>query len=236
MSRFCACGLLGALLGAGCASPPPFEPVALPALEDQTAAAVYAQVRATLPRRFQTLSSVVFEYRGRSLTALGVTDVDTEARTFTVVALTPAGMKLFELQGDESGVDAVFVAPELTRHADPVDTIGQDIRSVYFDRLPPRPAQGQRRENTVVFESQTEAGRLEHVLGGAPPVLVEKSLRDRRGLVWQITYHDYRERNGKQHPGGILLRHRRYGYRLILRLQEIIEPSPPADPEGPATP
>ncbi len=236
MNRFCIGILCCALLGAGCASPPPFEPVARPELGDQTPAEIYEQVRATQPRTFKVLSSVVFEYRRRSLTALGVTEIDTESRAFTVVALTPAGMKLFELQGDESGTEAVFVEPELTRHGDPVDTIGEDIRTVYFDRLPPHPESGRIRGNTVVFEQETDAGRLEHVLGGDPPALLEKRLRDRRGVVWEATYHEYRERDGKLHPGGILLRHRRYGYRLILRLQEIVQPPAPAEPEDPATP
>jgi len=212
------------LLCTGCATRQPFRPVLLTPLAPRSAKDVYEAVRSSLPTRFTLLTSVVFEYRRRSMTALGFTQVDTDAGTFSVVAMSPMGVKLFELHGDDSSVEAVLVARELTQKADPIDMIGGDVHTVYFNLLPARSADCRKETNVVVFESEDEDGRVEYVLGGSPPVLVEKRLCDEHGAVWRVTYHEYVEEDGKLYPGGIVMRHCRYGYRLVIRLKQIVEP------------
>jgi hypothetical protein len=212
------------LLCGGCASGP-FNPVATVPLTGSDGMALYDAVRASSPVRFTILSSVVFAYRGRSTSVLGCTEVDTAEGTFSVVAMAPTGMKAFELRGSESGVEPVFVAPQLTERADPVEAIGADIRRVYLDGLPPRSASRVMKDDRVVFTCDTEGGRLEYVLGGTPPVLIEKKQTDGDGTVWRVTYHEYVEREGMRFPGGVVLKHHRYGYRLIIRLKEILEMS-----------
>lgn len=207
----------------------PFEPVAMVPLERQGAQEVYEAVRLSMPARFSVLTSVVFEYRGRSMSALGCTEVDATAGTFSAVALTPMGMKLFEIRGDEAGLESAFVAPEISGEMDPIGTIGEDIRRVYMDLLPDEATVYEEREDSVVFSRQAEDGRLDYVLGGAPVVLVQKRLLDERGTVWGVTYHEYVERDGKLYPGGIVLRHHRYGYRLIIRLKQILDRSARAE-------
>jgi hypothetical protein len=213
------------VLAAGCATNRPFQPVPLQPIAPGSAETVYDSVRASLPTRFTVLTSVVFEYRGRSMTAMGLTRVDTDANTVSVVAMSPMGAKLFELRADAAGVEAVFVAEELKERADPTGTIAGDIRAVYLDPLPARDAKGWTEESVAVFQEETTDGRVEHVLGGDPPVLVEKRLSGKRGTVWRVTYHEYVEQDGKRYPGGIVLRHCRYGYSLVIRLKKIVEPS-----------
>ena len=218
-STLFACCLL---LCAGCATQP-FEPVAMVPLEYHDAKNVYDAVRSSLPTQFAALTSVVFAYRGRSMLVLGYTEVDATAGTFSVVAMTPLGMKLFELHGDKAGVESFFVVPELSRKVNPIDTIAEDIRNMYLDLLPDQATVYEEREDAVVFKNCVKDGRLAYVLGGDPPVLVEKRLCDKDGTIWCVTYHEYIERDGKLYPKGIILRHHRYGYRLIIRLKEILD-------------
>lgn len=158
------------------------------------------------------------------MTAMGLTQVDTDANTFSVVAMSPLGAKLFELRGDGSGVEAVFVAEELRERADPTGTIGGDIRTVYLNPLPAPETKGRIEASTAIFQEGAEDGRVEYRLGGTPPVLIEKRLCGDRGTVWRVTYHDYVEREGLLYPGGIVMHHRRHGYRLVIRLKQVIEP------------
>ena len=213
------------LFAAGCTTQQPFQAVPLAPLRQGSPEAVYDSVRASLPTRFTVLTSVVFTYRGRAMTAMGLTRVDTDAKTLSVVAMSPMGAKLFELRADAARVEAVFMAEELKKRADPVGTIAGDIRAVYLDPLPARDAKGWTEESVAIFQEETTDGRVEHVLGGEPPVLVEKRLCDKRGTVWRVTYHEYVERDGKLYPGGIVMSHCRYGYRLVIRLKEVFEPS-----------
>ncbi len=209
-------------LGSGCVTPP-FAPVALTPLDDIRADDLRREVEASLPERFTVLQSVVFEYRGRSLAAICVTTIDAAERTFAVVAVTPVGMKLFELAGRDGVVASAFVAPGLEARANPVEAIAKDIQRVYLDRIPARDAGVRRLDRKLLFSTEADGGRIEHIMGGTPPVLLQKRMTDARGLVWSVSYHAYEERNGMWHPGGIVFTHRRYRYRLILRLKDVLD-------------
>lgn len=215
------------LLGSGCATVP-FPPVATPAPDEAATAAAWREAAAaTQPQRFAVSGSVVFEYRRRGMAGIGITRIDEPARFLSVVALTPLGMKLFEIETREGRVERAILAPGLDAHGDPTAAIAKDIERVYFNRVPSPGAAARRCRRGFEFtEPAPDGGRLEYLLGGSPPVPVEKRFRDRRGLVWKASYHLYRERNGRLHPGGILYEHRRHGYRLVLRMNEILEEPP----------
>lgn len=216
------------LLGSGCATVP-FPPVATPAPgEAATAAAWREAAAAALPERFAASGSVVFEYRRRGMAAIGITRIDEPARFLSVVAVSPLGMKLFEIEARGGRIERVVLAPGLDARGDPTATIAKDIEHVYFNRIPSPGAAARRCRRGFVFtEPAPDGGRLDILLGGTPPVPVEKRFHDRRGLVWKVSYHLYRERDGRQIPDGILYEHRRHGYRLVVRLDELLDEPPP---------
>ncbi len=225
-----AATMLCLTFGSGCATTP-FEPIALTPMDDNIRVEhIRREVAESMPDRFSILQTAVFEYRHRSMTAISVIDIDTPERAFRIAAVTPVGMKLFEIAGHDGSTETTFLAPGLDERGDPAAAIAEDIQRVYFDRIPAAQARVSRKTRKIVFSTPTPDGVLEHVLGGSPAVLLEKRLTTRRGLIWSVSYHDYEDHNGRLHPGGIVFTHRRYGYRIILRLKDVLDAVP--DPKG----
>lgn len=213
--------LLGAVLLAGCVSVPFREtpPVCMDAVDPQQ---LLAQYRETLPERFQLLNSVVFDYRWRAFTGIGLVEIDRPAQTFRIVCLNPLGVKLFELSGDAQRTEAHFVMPPLLEQGgDFAGTVGEDIRRIYFDVVPAVEASVERQRRALVFRQPAPGGSLEYVFAGRDGDLVEKRYRDAdNDLVWKVSYYEYRAENGKRSPQGVVLTNYRHGYRLTVRPKE----------------
>lgn len=214
----------GILLCMGCTTVP-FDPVPRMPVASSSADCAAALVRASFPKCFTVLSSVTFRYRGRSKTALCCTEVNADAGTFTAAGMTPLGMNLFEIRGTPAGVESVFMAPELDHQFNPAEYIGADIRKVYLDPLPVQATLNTRKTDGYIFAQPVQDGRLEYEIGGRPWVLIEKRRTDSRGLVWRVRYYEYAEASGAWFPEGVVVDHKRYGYRLIIRLKEILDPA-----------
>lgn len=214
---------LSAGLCCGCARIP-FEPVPRVPM----AGVDVAQVRSRAPlfqhERYTLLNSIVFRFYGRALSALGYASVNTEDGSFTVVALSPVGLRLFELTRRGEELTVKHLLPDLAHHGDLPRMVADDVSRIYLGCVPSPAARARRLKHVIVFTEQTGEGTLEHIYGGPKIVLVRKTFRDRRGIVWSVSYHDYRQHKGRVYPQGIYLRHRRHGYRLIVRLKEICEP------------
>lgn len=213
--------LLMALLLAGCASVPFREtpPAVMDAVEPQR---MLEQYRQELPEHFQLLSSVVFDYRWRAFTGIGMVEIDRPAQTFRIVCLNPMGVKLFELSGDAQSTTAHFVIPPLLEQGgDFPGTVGNDLRRIYFDMLPAPEASVARQTHAIIFRQPAESGFLEYVFAGPAGDLVEKRYYDENDdLVWRVSYYEYRKENGKRYPRGIILANYRHGYRLTVRPKE----------------
>ena len=154
------------LAAAGCARVP-FEEPARVNMEGADPAVLVARFREEQPVRFRTMSSVVFEFGGRSVAALGVTEVDLAGGTFTAVALNPMGVKLFELAGAADGTISGFLIDAVAQgRAGAAQAIGEDIRRVYFDLLPAAGAASERRRDGVIFRAAHGSGSLVHVFAG----------------------------------------------------------------------
>ncbi len=208
-------------IAGGCATAP-FDPVPLQPLGDVTAEQLRRTVAAREPERFAILQSAVFEYRGRAMAAICMTEIDVPQELFSVVGMTPMGVKLFQVAGRDGQLQESFLAPGLDEWDGVAEAIAKDIQRVYFDSVPAADARAHVWRRQALFRTLTDKGRLEHIVGGNPPVLIRKRLDDRQGTVWDVTYGEYTEHEGNLHAGGILLTHRRHGYRLVLRLKEIL--------------
>jgi hypothetical protein len=205
----------------GCSSPP-FREVPLVPLEGIDPEVVRGEFAKLLPVAFRVVNSVTFEFKGRAFAAIGYTDVDTSSRTFTVVGLHPAGaVKLFEVSGDPETTESGFALEEFSARGDIARIVGDDTRRIYFDRIPSPEAKVSRESHRILFREEEGSGELEHVFAGSDGLLVEKRYFENGRKLWSASYHEYRLENGKLFPGGIVLDHHEYGYRLVLRLREI---------------
>jgi hypothetical protein len=212
---------LGILAILACRSVP-FREADLVPLEGADPAAVRDEFAAALPLAFRVVNSVTFQFRGKAFAAIGYTDVDASRRTFTVVGLHPAGgVKLFEVSGDSEAAESGFALKELSAWGDLARAVGDDTRRIYFDRLPSPDAKTSRERHRILFRQDEGPGELEYVFAGSDRLLVEKRYYENGRKLWTASYYEYRRKDGKLYPDGIMLEHHEYGYRLVVRLREI---------------
>jgi len=175
-----------------------------------------------LPEKFRIINSIVFEYKGEAVSFIGYSDVDTLEKTFTVAGLNQVGIKLFELTGNNDKTELSFAIEEFTKRGNFAEAVAGDIKKIYFDRLPEYGATASRKKYDIVFSRNENGSTIEHVFSGADSLLVEKRCTVDDIAVWSINYYEYRIENGKLYPAGIILENHKFGYRLILRLKEIM--------------
>ena len=222
-----ACLLLALGLAAGCRTVPfavePRVPVASCCPDD-----LRERFAARLPARFQSTSSVIFDYRWHSLVTLGYATVSLPENTFAAVCLTPLGVKLFEVKGSGPATEFQSVLPEFTQHPEFGQAVGEDIRRVYLDPVPGPAAEVRREKGAVVFTQRQPGGYVEYIFGGRECLLLEKRYYEGSRLVWEIGFYEYNEHEGRLFPHGVVLRNHRYGYSLTLRTKDVRLLPPPA--------
>ncbi len=174
-----------------------------------------------LPEKFRIINSMVFEYKGEAVSFIGYSDVDALEKIFTVVGLNQVGIKLFELTGNNDKTELKFAIEEFTKRGNFADAVADDIKKIYFNRLPGAGAKASREKYEIVFARNENGATIEHVFAGAGNLLVEKRCTVDNIALWNVYYYEYRIENGKLYPAGIILENYKYDYRLILRLKEI---------------
>jgi hypothetical protein len=216
-------GLVGlGLVGVVACSSVPFRRVDLVSLEGVDPEEMRTRFAAALPTEFRIVDTVTFEFKGRALAAIGYADVDTAARTFTIVGLHPAGgVKLFEVSGDSEGVRSAFAVEAFSIRGDLARAVGDDTRRIYFDRVPSPNARVSRERRRILFRQKAGNGEMEYVFAGGDGLLVEKRYYEGGDRIWSACYYEYRREKGKLYPEGVIFEHHEYGYRLVLRLREI---------------
>lgn len=221
MRRLLPAMVLLAVLG-GCA-PAPFRGTDLVPLEGRDPATLLEEFRRSVPGRFRVLSSIVFELSWNRLSALGVTEVNAEEGTFTALGMNPLGVKLFEIRGDRTEIDPRFVFEALRERGDAARAIGEDIRRIYLDLLPGPGASVHAGRTRIVFRERQGAGVVAYAFAGADGFLVEKAYLEDEKPVWRVRYYEYQRSGDKAYPMGIVLDNIRYGYRLTVRVKEILQ-------------
>ena len=210
---------LAAVLCAGCATPVPFkeiERVPVAGMDPEKVRRAFAEA---IPNRCKVANTAVFSMWGRQQTGIGYASLDADARAFSVTCMNPIGVKLFDLKGDDESISCRLAVAGVERKDDFARAAAADVRDIYFDLAPGPNARVRKTRDSIVFrETRGEAG-TEYVFGGSAGVLVEKRMGSRR----RVRYFEYVERAGKLFPRGIILDDDRYGYRLTIRLKEILE-------------
>jgi hypothetical protein len=211
--------VLGSAVACGCAGVP-FRATPPVPMETADPRKVLERFQDGVPESFQLVNSVVFEYGGRTYTGIGSLEIDTKSRTFKVACLNPIGVKLFEVSGEDRRITSRFVIDALAKYGDIAAAIGHDIERIYLDLVPSREARSRKRKYHVAFRQDDGPGYLEYEFAGPYGDLVEKRYYEDFTIVWQVSYYEYAERNGKRTPLGIVYVNYRHGYRLIVRQKE----------------
>ena len=204
----------------GCASIP-FEKVQYVSVNTVQPSAIREQFANNLPEKFKVVSTIVFQYRRHKFSAIGYTDIDVLQKLFTIVCLNHAGIKLFELTGNNNNVKCEFALEGGHFPGDFTKAVANDIRRIYFDCIPDAEAKIYKKKNKIVFKQPVEAGVMEYTFAGGDNLLVEKRYYKGWRKIWSVFYYEYRRKNGKLYPSGIMLRHHKYNYQLTVRLKEI---------------
>ncbi|PKL52641.1 MAG: hypothetical protein CVV37_00130 [Nitrospira bacterium HGW-Nitrospira-1] len=182
---------------------------------------VRERFQASIPERFLLLNTLVFEYNWKTFSGIGFVDVDTAERTCNLVSINQMGVKLFELSIDKDSINTLFALPEFTAKGNFGKMAGEDIKRVYFDLVPSKEAEINRKKFSVIFRQQEGEGIAEYVFSGPDQYLTEKTYYEKGGPVWRVSFYEYLNRDGKIYPGGTILKNYLYGYRLIIRLKEV---------------
>jgi hypothetical protein len=213
--------ILIAILAAGCAKIP-FQEADRTPLDDRDPLTIIEHFQAGIPASFQLLTTVVFEYNGRTFSGIGTVEINTHDRTFRVACLNPMGVKLFEISGSAHAVTDHYVIAAIAQYGDVGTVAGNDIRRIYFDLTPSPNATVWKRKYQYVYRQYSGAGYLEYVFAGVDGNLIEKRYYEDHLPVWSASYYEYREQKGKRYPRGIVFINYQYGYRLIVRQKELV--------------
>jgi hypothetical protein len=220
MFKYFVIPLIILLLIAGCAGIP-FKSAPVISMEKADPGLVKEQFSLMLPGRFQIISTIAFEYKGESISFIGYSDIDTKEKIFTVAGINQVGIKLFEITGNSDKTELKFAIEEFTKKGNFTEAVAGDIRKIYFNRLPSDSSKVYKKKHEIVFVQDEPGAVIEFVFAGPGNLLVEKRCIVDNQAIWRINYYEYREKNGKLHPAGIILDNIKYGYKLIMRLKEI---------------
>ncbi len=210
------------LLLPGCLNKVPFKKPAFFPIGDVSPCSVRDSFASSLPEKFQLISSTVFTYKMHSFAAIGVTEIDAKNKKFSLACINPMGLKLFDLSGDEDTVHCHFAMEEFTKQGDFTKIVADNVRSIYFDRIPDKGAEIVKKKEKIIFFKPVNGGRMEYLFGGTGNLLIEKSFKKKGRKIWSVFYFEYISKKGKLHPSGIILRHYKYKYKLVMRLKEVL--------------
>lgn len=172
---------------------------------------------------FRLINTIVFEYNFNSFSGIGFVDVDAVEKRFALSCINHVGIKLFELSFDKNVINTIFALPEFNSRGNFSEAVGEDIKRIYFDLLPSADAVSEVGKSSVIFRQTAGKGVYEYVFSGPAHHLTEKIYYEEGSPVWRVSFYEYVMRNGKAYPGGTILKNYLYGYRLIVRLKEIVD-------------
>ncbi len=203
--------LIGLLVGC---SADPFVRPPLPKLVRPDALAIKTDFANAQAAEFSSQDSVIISAPFHDdIAVLGVVKIDRKADEFEMVGLNQLGLELFHLSGKGNTVTVVSAIPPLMEQKPILESIGRDVRRMYFDLVPPAKADYKIDDTTVRYEK----GDLVYEFGGQPIVLLEKRVEGAFGPKWRVRYYDYAESAGRLYPRGIVMDNGHYHYRIVVK-------------------
>jgi hypothetical protein len=175
-------------------------------------------------QKTQMISSITFDFAGRSMTALGLTALDEKTDSFFVAALDPMGLTLFKLKRENGKLVSKYVLPQFgPANVDKTaDMINRDIALVYFNRKInlDKKSIWFEKYRIRVFVPEGNAD-YEYFFGGSPLKLIKKARLENQHPIWSVDYYDYKTINAKEIPFKIFFKNYKYGYSINIEIKEI---------------
>jgi len=205
----------------GCRSIP-FKPAERVPMAGYDAHDIRAQFSERLPQKFQLVNTLVFHYYWKTFSGLGYLAVDRSEDLFQLSAMTPMGVKLFDLQGKGKEISCLYAMEEFKKHGDFSSVVGKDIRQIYFDLVPSPDTSVRRSKYEIYFNDVQDNQRIRYTFSGTERLLTEKACFDDDELLWKIGYYDYQLHDDQWYPHGIYLKNNRHHYSFEIRLKEFL--------------
>jgi len=213
-------GIVVLLSCTGCCTVP-FQRACYNSVKEVDAIEVRENFARSLPSKFQVVDSIVFNYGPTAITCIGYTDVDIIEDSFKAVCLNRMGVKLLELEVTGENVGRRYVFEGLKEQGDVLQPMAKDIRRIYFNRVPSPEAEISKKRNEIIYKQPFKDGYVRYVFAGTGDRLIEKRYFEDDDLIWSVSYYEYKQKDGKLFPSGIILKHHAYDYKLVIRLKEI---------------
>jgi hypothetical protein len=225
--------LLLILLFTACSTSNPFKQVALHSVVDINPIQIKQDFAKKKPDKLQIVNSVIFDSYWGSFYSLGYFKRDLTRNCFTLVALNPGGVRLFQITDNDGDVKYSCSIEELKKLGAFVTYIAGDIKNIYFDNIPSDNAIIKKKGDKIVFIELLENAKIEYSFGGKNNYLLGKILLRKRNWfwrfilddyyrVWSVGYYGYKANKGKVYPRNIYYENNVLNYRLIIRLKEIM--------------
>ncbi|CCK81996.1 MULTISPECIES: DUF3261 domain-containing protein [Desulfobacula] len=215
---------------AGCSTidVPEHNLVPLNHIDKKTACKEIAQYNDSITQKTNMINSTIFTFKGRSMTALGITKLDGENKNFSVAGFNPMGITLFKIQMEDEKVISSYVIPQFG--ADNLDKaasmISQDIAHIYFNRkIDLKTASLELDKYKVTINTQVDQNDFEYIFSGQPLKLTTKSMYKNNNKIWSVDYYDYTIVNdrtsNREIPFKLFFKNYKYGYVLEIETKEI---------------
>lgn len=174
-----------------------------------------------LPKEYEIFNSVVFRYFAIHYPALGVVHLSQETDRISIAGFNHLGVMLFDISSSSGILERSYVFPGFAQYKDFASQVISDVTKIYLNLLPSPLAQVKKEKFKIIFKDILEDSVTEFVFSGEGFYLSEKHYHERKRRVWSVFYYDYRIKDGKIYPHGIIFKHFKYGYKLIIRLKGV---------------
>ncbi len=204
----------------------PFEKVTFKSVAHLDPNRVCKDFEKLIPSSFEVMESTVYIYKGLEISVISYTRVNEKENSVELIGLNPLGLKLVQVQASGSQTKYSFNITQIVNRVDEqilADSIVEDIRRIYFNRVPPANAYMYKEESKIFVEQKKGDGKIEWVFGGPENRLYQKHYFIGEREVWSVRYFEYEVNGGCLYPCKIFFENYDHNYKLVLRLKEIFE-------------
>ncbi|MCK5541330.1 MAG: DUF3261 domain-containing protein [Desulfobacterales bacterium] len=197
---------------------PKHDLVLLNNMNQVSAAFEINQYNDSLIQKAQIISTTIFNFKGRKMTALGATEIDEKQQTYKVAALNPMGLTLFQIKVANNIIVSSYVIPQFgENNADKAaEMISKDIAYIYFNR------NVDVKKNSINLDKYKATTNVKidndshykYIFSGKPLKLTTKSKYENNKKTWSVNYYDYQKTGNGEMPFRIIFQNHKYGYML----------------------
>ena len=178
-----------------------------------------------LIQKAHIISTTIFNFKGRKMTALGVTEIDEKNKTYKVAALNPMGVTLFQIEVVNNKIVSSYIIPQFGKdNADKAaKMISKDIAYIYFNRkvsVENNPVKLDKYKITIKTKI-TNDSYYKYIFSGKPLKLATKSKYEHNKKIWSVNYYNYQKTGNGEMPVKIIFQNHRYGYMLETETKKI---------------